>query len=286
MKLQFIPEELITELDKKGKEINLILIPENVLCEHLFLVEIDQNFRVSNTYNVGDLLATEALKAAEEMKSAEEILSTVQKIDEVDYEGIFETFISSWCNTISIKNEISSGKMQNIMYLYKDLVSGVSQIVKDEIFFLLTQFERNYNEILKKNLENLRVCIPPSVVDQIIERLYSNGLEILTQFYSAQIIFIEQPFVEALKEISESDNDDLQQICTDINIRLAETVTEQFTKLQPQLIEIKFRIYRSLEKFQLQIIPKSVDLTISNIFSESLNKISEKLQNWANDWIA
>ena len=47
MKLQFIPEELITELDKKGQDIGLILIPENVICEHLFLVEIDHIYDVA-----------------------------------------------------------------------------------------------------------------------------------------------------------------------------------------------------------------------------------------------
>ena len=283
-KLQFIPEELIMELDKRGQQISLILIPENVICEHLFLVEIDQNFRVTNVYNVGDMLASEALEAAESIQSSEEILSTVQKLDEIDYEGILETFLAKFCNTKTVQNEITNGKLQKIMYIYKDLVAGVSQIVKDEIYNLLSEFEKRYNEILKKNLENLRVCIPPSVVDQIIERLYSNGLEILTQFYSAQIIFIEQPFVEALKEISQSDNDDLPSICEDISSRLANTVHEQFTKLQRQLKDIKYKIYMSLEKFQLQIIPKSVDVTISNIFSESLEKIGDKLEEWASGW--
>ena len=45
-----------------------------------------------------------------------------------------------------------------------------------------------------------------------------------------------------------------------------------------------YKIYTSLEKFQLQIIPKSVDVTISNIFSEGLEKISQKLETWASEW--
>ncbi len=275
---------MIGELDKRGKEIDLIMIPENVICEHLFLVEVDQDFKIFKTYNVGDLLATEALKSIGEIKGSYDFQEKFKKMDKVDYEGILNEFLINWCNTLSIQREIERGRLQNLIYLYKDLVAGISQIVKDEIFSLLSLFEKNYINILKKNFKNLKICIPPSVVDLIIEKLYRNGLDVLTQFYSIQIIFIEHPFVEALKEISQSNDDDLTVICEDMNTRLADTVKDQFSKLHRQLNEIQYKIYKSLEKFQLQIIPKSVDVTINTIFSHSLNNIVEKLNAWASEW--
>ena len=286
IKLQYIPEEVITELDKRGQQIGLVLIPENVICEHLFLVEIDQNFRVVKTYDIGKLLASEALQSVKEITTAEEIKASITRLESINYVDLLDRFLLNWSTTKSIQKEISDGKMQNLMYLYKDLVSGIAQIIKDEIYLLIAKFEEHYNDVLKKNLENLKVYIPPTVVDTIIEKLYKNGLEILTQFYSVQIIYIEEPFVKALAEISESDNDDLPAICTDINNKLANTVREQFGQLQEQLKKIQTQIYGSLDKFQLEIIPKSVDITISNIFVESLENITQNLQNWSSEWVA
>jgi hypothetical protein len=48
-KRQKIPKEIIAKRNLSKKGIVTILIPQNTICPHLFLVYMDQNFKVRDT---------------------------------------------------------------------------------------------------------------------------------------------------------------------------------------------------------------------------------------------
>jgi len=199
----------------------------------------------------------------------------------LNYDEVLDNLLSKWCERKTIQKDINDGKFQKLIYHYKDLISEIGEIIKKQIKFLISQFEKSYNKILKQNIRNLRLAITPTiVVDTGVEKFYKRGLEILNEFYDTQLLVIERPFIDSLLEISDEDSDDLVSSCQEINFKLAETTKHQFRKLKAQLEDIRDKIYKNIDKFHLEILPKSISMTIHQFFSESVESITEKMNNW------
>ena len=71
-KLQELPEKIFLDRQKLDKEIVAILIPENTICPHGFIVEVDENFSIRDAISIDKVQETRkkqliSLKSIEDM---------------------------------------------------------------------------------------------------------------------------------------------------------------------------------------------------------------------------
>lgn len=184
-------------------------------------------------------------------------------------------------NCVDIKAFIVFGKLQDIIYFYKDLVSEISDIVKNYLKELITQFELTYKDILKETLKNLLLNLPGIIVDEGVEKLYKEGIETIEEFYKNHIVSIEIPFLNSLAEVTMAEEENKCAYCDIVNLKLAQSTYQLFKDLEPQLSELIDKIGLGLKHFELNVLPKSFKLALTNLISQSLSKISRDLNQLA-----
>jgi hypothetical protein len=75
-KRQKIPKEIVDKRNQSKKGIVTILIPQNSICPHLFLVYMDQNFKIRDTSAV--VGAKSIPKEAINIKNIDDLLKSLE----------------------------------------------------------------------------------------------------------------------------------------------------------------------------------------------------------------
>jgi hypothetical protein len=78
VKLQKIPAQVIEKRNQNDKGIVAIMIPENTVCPHLFVVYVDQNFTIRDAVSVDGIKDLNRKKFIN-VNSIDEIVSKLSK---------------------------------------------------------------------------------------------------------------------------------------------------------------------------------------------------------------
>jgi len=179
--------------------------------------------------------------------------------------------------SVDAKSFIIYGKLQDVIYFYKDLVSDISTSVKNYLNELVKQFELKYKDILKETLKKLLLHLPPMIVDEGVEKLYKEGVQTIEDFYKNHIVSIEIPFLNALAEVTTAEEENKAAYCEIVNLKLAQETFKLFKDLEPQLLELIDKIGKGLKHFELDVLPKTFKAQLTELISKSLSKISRDL---------
>ena len=216
------------------------------------------------------------------MMTKEDVIPILFEQD--DSEKIFQVFVPNlkdllveYYISVDAKSFIIYGKLQDIIYFYKELVSGMSNSVKGYLKELVTQFELEYKDILKKTLKSLQLNLPPIIVDEGVEKLYKEGVQTIDGFYKDHIVSIEIPFLNALAEVTMAEEESKEAYCEVVNLKLAQATFSLFKDLEPQLLDLIDKIGEGLKHFKLDVLPRSFKMALTQLISHSLTKISKDL---------
>jgi hypothetical protein len=199
----------------------------------------------------------------------------------IEYITAIRKLLSYYFNSVDIRSSIIYGKLQDIIYLYKDLVSNISQIINELLKELIRQFEERYKNILKENIRKLLLHLPDRLVDEGVQKMYENGLKTLEDFYENHVMYIEKPFLESLAEVTAEDEEDKPIYCMKVNLKLARTTYNLFKDFDDHLFEIADKIATNLKQFELDVIPKSFKYALDQLFIQNLNDIVHEISQLA-----
>ncbi len=268
LKQRLLFEVLLSKIDNYLKQLQHIQLPE--------YIEILENIKQETVY--AQRLHENLSKKTEENISKELFESKEEEKPDQIYRPALRKLLSSYYNNGDIRYSIVFGKLQDIIYIYKDLVSMISQIIKDYIKKLIHQFDLNYKKILRDNLERLLLHLPANLINEGVEKLYVDGLITLENFYKNHINYIEKPFLDSLVEVTLEEEENKTTYCIKVNLKLAKATYNLFKDFDNDLDGIAETISKGLRHFQLDVVPKSYKITLNNLFLDCLNEISNELK--------